>query len=117
MAQRYATVDDLEVLDAGVSALASDTVSEALAAAENLVDVPLWRDKASHAHARLALHLLALTTGALGGEKGPVTSRSVGALSTSYAAAPFGDDALGSTRWGRAFLMLRAAVPVVGVAV
>lgn len=82
------------------------------------LQVDCWGDKRSCAHIYLAAHYASVAQGA--GETGPVNSRQIDKLRTSYAAVGTAtqlDAEFATTKWGRMYLSLRSTLlrlPIVG---
>lgn len=103
MAVAYATDADLLAWIPDASAIPAGQRALALTYAAARIDLDSYSDQATIAHILLAAHLLAVSTGSLGGEGGQVTSKSAGEISIGYAAAPLAPEGLSTTRWGREF--------------
>lgn len=103
-------VPDAASVDSTLRALVLEDTKEA-------IDLRWFGDKSRYAHVLLTAHRLALLTGTLGGESGPIASRSAGAISVSYAVNAASDPELASTKWGRLFLQVSQSVPHSGVGV
>jgi hypothetical protein len=113
MAATLLTESEFNTLTANEFA-ASALLDDMLAAAGVLVG-ELWGQLRSQAHMARTAHLLTMAgQGSGSGETGPVASKSIGALSISYAQAAVaaGDASLARTKWGRMYLDMRAGVMV-----
>ena len=90
---------------AAVLALDADALTEALADAEPMIGLSAYGKLAELAHAYYAAHLLAFRFAAtMGGEQGPITGKSAGEVSVTYAAPAAGTVGdVTSTTWGRLF--------------
>ncbi len=84
----------------------------ALADAMVMIDDERFDQTTTYAHVMYAAHLLAcrFPLSALGGEAGPVTSMSAGEISASYAIAAPSEDKLSTTRYGREYDRVAAAI-------
>jgi hypothetical protein len=106
----YATVTDLTTrYSAVVAGVAPATLQAAITDALAGVDDRYLADRTVRAQCLLALHYLQRDGAIAGGEDGPVTARSMGELSISYA-GPAEVGSHSSTRWGRMFDELMAGV-------
>lgn len=114
----YANDDDLTTRVPSTAALTLAQRETALSDARSMIDDGLFGDKAIMAHVAYAAHLLQLRGLLAGGEGGLVTARSAGSISVSYAAGGGDfDPLLGSTRFGREYLMIVRTVPHVPIGV
>lgn len=116
--QRYATIADLVLVLPEVSSLDADLVQFVLDGVARLIDLTVFKLRSLHAHVYLTLHHLAMSGSISGGASGPVTSRRVRDLATTYASftMPIPTE-LAETRWGRMYLLLERSTPTIGVAV
>lgn len=109
MAVTWAQVVAIEPLAANVDDVAQELF---LATAGLLVDVDEWGGLYDQGVLYMAAHLGLLSSWSLagaGGASGPVTSESLGPMSRSYAnlfQASASDGVLGTTKWGKIYLML-----------
>ena len=105
---------------AAVLALDADALTDALSDAEPMIGLGAYGKLAELAHAYYAAHLLAFRFAAtMGGEQGPITGKSAGEVSVTYAAPAAGTVGdVTSTTWGRLFAEQRrlagASLRVVG---
>lgn len=114
MPQRYATDADLLALAPTIT-VASTTRDAYRSLAERWIDVTAWGESASHGHALLTLHLLAVSgIAGVPGAGAQVASRTIGRLSVSYQAGAPSDDELASTRWGAMYASLRKTIVTIG---
>ncbi len=112
MTWSYATDADLLARIPDASSVASGVRAAALDDARAMIELASYRDKSVRAHCMLAAHYIALDTGLLGGESGPVTAMSAGEISASFAVASTASaEDYARTRWGRAFAEITATVP------
>lgn len=110
MAKRYAT-------KAEVLALATELTDEApldviVEMTQSMVNLETWGSKASVAHQALAAHFATEVMNPAGAT-GPVASRTIDKLAESYAVTAPSDAELGTTKYGRLYLMLRKGLLVV----
>lgn len=114
----YATDADLLARYASATAVAEATRLLALDDAEEEIDAEAFRGMTVRAHCLLAMHYLQLD-GLVAGESGPVTARSAGEISVSYASPPVEvvDGLHSATRYGRMFDAIAAKVihPLIAV--
>lgn len=118
MAERYATADDLPGEFASVAA---GDVTFWLTATQSQISLDVWGENASIAHALLTAHRLKRAN--LGSNpstaRGPVTSQSVGNVSTSFAASAANgtDGDLASTIYGQAYADMRKGLGFTPIAI
>lgn len=114
--ERYATIADLiAFLPTFVDPGSAQTWLDAMA---QLIDLDAFKSRSMAAHAFLTLHAMTVAGAISGAETGPVTSRRVRDLATTYASLSMpSDDELATTRWGRLFIAQRRATPTIGVMV
>lgn len=122
MAARYATRADLIELCPELASLAPTLVDPYLLVGQGLIGLSRWGERASQGHAFLTAHLLVTTTSAAAaaagvGGAGQLTAEANGPASRSFAAAEPTDSELGSTGYGRAYMLLRRAVLGRGTAI
>lgn len=109
-----ATSDALVYVLSGSQLEGGDLLIEDILASTCSMLGDCWGNKKSYAHLYLTAHFL---TVAAGGESGPVSSRKIDRIAESYATATPTDPELGSTKWGRLYLALRATVVNIGAVV
>ena len=106
MAKRLATIEELIDLKRSVFEKADPCDLEVwLDIAGTMINVKVWRAKASHGHRLLAAHLYTSATSGAGSDI--LTSVKVGPVSKSFAVKVSDDAELGSTRWGKMYLAMR----------
>lgn len=117
MPQRLATPDDWCSLFREHASEKPEYLQVWLDVAATSLSIETWRGKASVGHVALAAHMFAVI--AKNGERGPISSRAIDKIKTTYSAVGLAtglDANLSTTKYGRMFLMLRATLPIVGIA-
>lgn len=116
MSAKHATKAQVLTYASALSAIDPEPLQSIVDATALMISLEAWGSKAFDAHKNLAAHFgsKALSSGTGGGASGPVTSRSIGPLSVSYAAPVMsaGDVVQGASRYGDIYLMLRETVVV-----
>lgn len=92
-----------------LSSFAGAELDEIVATTCDMLQVDIWGDKLERAHTWLAAHFCTVILDP-SGATGPVVSRTLDKLSESYAVGSFDDAELGSTKYGRLYLALRASL-------
>lgn len=114
----YATDADLTGRVAEAAAVDVAVRTLALDDAQKRLDDSVIGALTVEAHVYLAAHLIAVRTGALGGDSPPVSSKRAGEIAVSYAVgAPGTAWDLSRTKWGRELQSLMSGVAVFPVAV
>jgi hypothetical protein len=121
MAQRLATIAEVEAVFPGAVTMDPDTVALFMEAAGSTIDLGVWGSKASFGHAFLSAHFLAVAGNTVtgGGESGPLVTRTFDKMTEQYAVAAtiVGTSGYSSTRFGRMYeSMLASLVRCYGVA-
>lgn len=127
MAQRYATREEIIGPSVGVgggvapeyNALTDEQLAVWSDIAASMIGLGRWAERASQGHALLTAHLIASLGGADGSgggiDPGLLASESDGPASRSYFHAQPSDAELATTRWGKAYTLLRRVVQGSGV--
>lgn len=116
--QRYALIADLASYYADIGSVDPVIVQAYLDGAAALIGLDAFRLRSMIAHAHLTLHFLSLAGLVTGGTSGPVTSRRVRDLATTYASFVMPTPSeFAETRWGRIYLTFERATPTIGIAV
>lgn len=80
----------------------------ALHCACSMINLECWGEKAECAHIYLTAHILAIVSGAGGGESGPIERKKIDKIEIQYAASSSTSESdFGSTKWGRLYLAMR----------
>lgn len=116
-ARRHATEADVLAYAPALSGLAAGILAAIVSATALLVSLEAWGTKAYDGHLNLAAHIGSrfLAGASVAGPAGPVTSRAIGAISTSYAAPTVepSDGDLALSAYGQLYKMLRDSIIVV----
>lgn len=113
MAQRLATKEDLYKLVPQLKGLEPEQaclVDVYLEIAGSMINVKVWKAKASNGHSLLTAHLLAMNPDTNIRKGAPVSSVKVGPVSKSFAVTASQDSELGTTSYGSQYLLLRRTI-------